>query len=26
MLYILPDYLAVGPGSALGVWAVVSGI
>jgi len=26
LLYMLPDYLAVGPGSALGVRAVVQGI
>jgi len=26
LLYILPDYLAVGPGSATGVWAVISGM
>jgi len=23
MLYMLPNYLAIGPGSAPGVWAVV---
>ena len=26
MLYMLPDYLAVGLGSTLGVWAIVKGM